>query len=110
MKNDIMIVIYVNDLIFTELNLAIIFWLKNVLNDRFEMSDLNSCIYYFDMMIFRNRRLKLLILNQSFYVEQMLRDHEMWKCKSLIIFMNVSCRLIKIFDEYIADKSLNISY
>jgi hypothetical protein len=63
MKDDIMIVIYVNDLIFTKLNLAIIFWLKNALNERFEMSDLNSCIYYLDMMIFRNRRLRLLILN-----------------------------------------------
>ncbi len=110
MKNDVMIVIYVNDLIFTELNLAIIFWLKNVLNDRFKMNDLSSCIYYFDMMIFRNRRLKLWILNQSFYVEQMLRDHEMWDCKSLITFMNVSCRLIKTFDEYTVDKSLKINY
>jgi hypothetical protein len=110
MKNDIMIIIYVNDLIFTKLNFSNIFWLKNALNDRFEMSDLNSCIYYLDMMIFRNRRLKLLILNQSFYVEQMLRDYEMWDCKSLIIFMNVSCRLIKIFDEYTVDKNLIISY
>ncbi len=110
MKNDIMIVIYVNDLILTELNFATIFWLKNALNDRFEMSDLDSCIYYLDMMIFRNRRLRLLTLNQSFYVEQVLRDHEMWDCKSLIIFMNVSCRLIKISDEYTADKSLRISY
>jgi hypothetical protein len=57
-KNDIMIVIYVNDLIFTKLNFATIFWLKNVLNERFEMSDLSLCIYYFDMMIFRNRNLK----------------------------------------------------
>jgi hypothetical protein len=63
MKNDIMIVIYVNDLIFTKFNFAIIFWLKNALNDRYKMSDLNSCIYYLDMMIFRNRRFKLLILN-----------------------------------------------
>jgi hypothetical protein len=38
MKNDIMIVIYVNDLIFTRFNFATIFWLKNVLNERFEMS------------------------------------------------------------------------
>jgi hypothetical protein len=74
------------------------------------MSDLNSCIYYLDMMIFRNRRLKQLILNQSIYVEQMLRDNEMWNCKSLIIFMNVSCRLIKIFNEYTVDKNLKISY
>ncbi len=110
MKDDIMIVIYVNDLILTRLNFAAIFWLKNVLNERFEMSDLNSCIYYLDMMIFRNRNLRQLILNQSVYVEQMLRDHEMWNCKSLITLMNVSCRLIKILDEYTADKSLRISY
>jgi hypothetical protein len=110
MKNDIMIVIYVNDLIFTKFNLATISWLKNALNERFEMSDLDFCIYYLDMMIFRNRNLKQLILNQNIYVEQMLRNHEMWNCKSLIIFMNVSCRLIKIFDEYIVDKSLKINY
>jgi hypothetical protein len=72
-----MIVIYVNDLIFTKLNLAAIFRFKNVLNERFEINDLNSCIYYFDMMIFRNRRFKQLILNSNIYVEQMLRDHEM---------------------------------
>jgi hypothetical protein len=68
MKNNIMIIIYVNDLFFTKFNCAIIFWLKNALNDRFKMSDLNSCIYYLDMIIFRNRRLKLLILNQNVYV------------------------------------------
>ncbi len=110
MRDDIMIVIYVDDLILTRLNLAAIFWLKNALNERFEMSDLNSCIYYLDMMIFRNRNLRQLILNQNVYVEQMLRDHEMWDCKSLITLMNVSCRLIKAFDEYTADKSLKISY
>jgi hypothetical protein len=85
-----MIVIYVNDLIFMKLNFAAIFRFKNALNERFEMNDLNSCIFYLDMMIFKNRRLKQLILNQNIYVEQMLRDHEMWNCKSLIIFMNVS--------------------
>jgi hypothetical protein len=68
-KNDIMIIIYVNDLIFTKFDLAIIFWLKNALHERFEMSDLRSCIYYFDMMIVKYRHLKLLILNQNVYVE-----------------------------------------
>jgi hypothetical protein len=77
MKDDIMIAIYVNDLILTEFDLAVIFRLKNALNERFEMSDLELCIYYLDMKIFRDRRLKLLALNQSAYVEQILRDHEM---------------------------------
>jgi hypothetical protein len=105
-----MIVIYVNDLIFTKYDFAIFFWLRNVLNERFKINDLNSCIYYLDMMIFKNRRLKLLILNQNVYVKQMLQDHEMWNCKSLIIFINVLCRLIKIFNEYIIDKSFKINY
>jgi hypothetical protein len=68
MKDDIMIVIYVNDLIFTKFNFATISWLKNVLNERFEMNDLDSCTYDLDMMIFKNRRFKQLILNQSIYV------------------------------------------
>jgi hypothetical protein len=58
MKDDIIIVIYVNDLILTKFNLATIFWSKNALNERFEMSELNSCIYYLDMMIFKNWNLK----------------------------------------------------
>jgi hypothetical protein len=110
MKNEIIIVIYVNDLIFTKFNFATIFWLKNALNKRFEMSDLDSCTYYLDMMIFKNRYLKQLILNQNVYVEQMLQNHEIWNCKSLIIFMNVSCRLIKTFDEYTIDKNYKINY
>jgi hypothetical protein len=40
----------------------------------------------------------------------MLRNHDLWNCKSLIIFMNVSCRLIKISDEYTVDKSFKINY
>jgi hypothetical protein len=110
MKNDIIIIIYVNDLIFRKFDFAIIFWLKNLLNERFKMNDSNSCIYYLDMMIFKNRRLRLLILNQSVYVKQMLQNHEMWNCKSLIIFINISCRLIKIFNEYIVDKNFKINY
>jgi hypothetical protein len=110
MKNDIMIIIYVNDLIFTKHDSTIISRLKNVLNERFEMNDLNSCIYYLNMMIFKIRCFKLLFLNQNVYVEQILQHHEIWNCKLLIIFINVSCRLIKIFDEYIDDKRFRINY
>jgi hypothetical protein len=74
------------------------------------MSDLDFCIFYLRMMIFRKRKLRKLILDQSVYVEQMFQDHEMWDCKSFIIFMNIFCRLIKVFDDYIADKSLKTSY
>jgi hypothetical protein len=94
----------------TKLDLDVISILKRAFNEQFEMSDLNFCKFYLNMMIFKNRNLRKLILNQSVYVEQILRDYEMWDCKLLIIFMNVFCRLIKVFDDYIADKNLRISY
>jgi hypothetical protein len=94
----------------TDLDSVAIKALKHSLSQRFEMSDFDFCIFYLDMIIFKERELRKLILDQSVYVEQMLRDHEMWDCKSLIIFMNVFCRLIKVSDEYIADKSLKIDY
>ncbi len=110
MKNQTLFIIYVDDLIIINFDLIVIIILKHVLNQRFEMSDLDFCTFYLDMMIFRNRNLRKLILDQSVYVEQMLQNHNMWDFKSLIIFMNVFCRLIKIFDDYIVDKNLKINY
>ncbi len=110
MKNQRLIIIYVDDLIMIDFDFIIIIALKYALNQRFEMSDLNFCTFYFNMMIFENRNLRKLILDQSVYVEQMLWNHDMWNCKSLIIFMNAFCRLIKAFNDYIVDKNLKINY
>ncbi len=63
MKNQTLIIIYVNDLIMINFDLIIINVLKHVLSQRFEMSDLDFCTFYFDMMIFRNRNLRKLILD-----------------------------------------------
>ncbi len=94
----------------TKFDLNAISILKRVFNEQFEMSDLDFCTFYFDMMIFKDRNLRKLILDQNVYVEQMFRNHEMWDYKSLITFMNVFYRLIQIFDDYIVDKSLKINY
>ncbi len=110
MKNQTLIIINVDDLIMMNLDLIVINVLKHVLNQRFEMSDLDLCTFYLDMIIFKNRNLSKLIFDQNVYVEQMLRDHDMWNCKSLITFMNFFCHLIKISNYYIADKSFKISY
>jgi hypothetical protein len=109
-KNQTLIIIYVDDLIMTKFDSNVISTLKHVLSEQFEMSDLDFCTFYFNMIIFKNRNLRKLTFDQSVYVEQMFRDHDMWNYKSLIIFMNVFCHLIKILDDYIADKNLKISY
>jgi hypothetical protein len=103
-KNQTLIIIYVKNLIMTKFDLNVISILKRALNEQFEKSDLNFCTFYLDMIIFKNRNLWKLILDQNVYVEQMFRNHEMWNCKFLIIFMNVFCHLIKILDDYIVEK------
>ncbi len=98
------------DLIMTKLDLVFVSILKRASNEQFEMSDLDFYTFYLDMMIFKERKLRKLILDQSVYVKQVLRDHEIWNCKWLIIFMNFFCRLIKAFDEYTVDKNFETNY
>jgi hypothetical protein len=109
-KSQALIIIYVDDLMMTKFNSTIISILKNVFSEQFEISDLDFCTFYLDMMIFKSRNVRKLIFDQSVYVEQIFRDHEMWDCKSLIIFMNVFYHLIKISNDYIVDKSFKINY
>jgi hypothetical protein len=109
-KNQTLIIIYVDDLMMMRFDLMIISILKHVFSEQFEMSDLDFCTFYLDMMIFKDDNVWKLIFKQSVYVKQILWDHEIWDCKSLIIFINVFCRLIKISNEYIVDKNLKISY
>ncbi len=56
----------------TEFDSIVITTLKQALNEKFEMSDLDFCTFYLDIMIFKKRKLRKLILDQSVYVEQML--------------------------------------
>ncbi len=69
MKNQTFIAIYVDDLIMTKSNSVAILILKRAFNEQFEISDLDSCTFYLDIMIFKNRNLRKLILDQSVYVE-----------------------------------------
>ncbi len=61
----------------TKLDSVVITTLKQALNEQFEMSDLDLCMFYLNMMIFKKRKLRKLILDQNVYVEQMLRNHKM---------------------------------
>ncbi len=77
MKNQTLIIIYVDDLIIINFDLIIIIVLKHVLNQYFEINDLNFCIFYFDIIIFKNRNLRKLIFHQNVYVEQIFRSYNM---------------------------------
>ena len=82
-----------NDLLIIESkNFMQIVHLRNALNKRFKMTNLNSCYHYFDMKIIKNRNNRTLSLSQSFYVKKILNRFEMINCKFAFIFMNIDIK------------------
>ena len=57
--------------------------IKNKLYKKFEMIDLSLYIYYFDMMIAKNRINRILHFKQIIYIEKFFIDHNI--IKSIVI-------------------------
>ena len=66
-----------NDLFITEFNKNFIQKIKQVLHNRFQMIDIESLIYYFDMRVERDRQQRILYLNQKIYLKKIIRDQSM---------------------------------
>ena len=65
------------------------------------MIDLSSLRFYLNMSIERNRSNRILFLNQKIYLKKILKNHDMWKCKSIAIFMNNNVLKIVDFDHVV---------
>ena len=65
------------------------------------MIDLNSFQFYLNMSIERDRLNRILFFNQKIYLKKILKDHDMWECKSIAIFMNNNVLKIVDFDHVI---------
>ncbi len=66
----------------TRFSLVEIHAIKQALGERFHMSDLGRCQYYWDMTVNRDRKNRILRLGQRAYLEKILRDHKMTDCKA----------------------------
>jgi hypothetical protein len=55
----------------------------NFLGSKFEMKDMGDATYALGIKILRDRTLKLLYLDQEKYIENILREFKMDKCKPL---------------------------
>ena len=91
------IVIYVDDIFLIEFNLKHIVVVKRVFNERFKMIDLSSLQFYLNMSIERNRSNRILFFSQKIYLKKVFKNHSMWKCKSVAIFMNNN--VLKVVDS-----------
>ena len=57
---------------------------------------MNSLQFYLSMNIERDRSNRILFFNQKVYLKKVFKNHDMWKCKSIAIFMNSN--VLKVVD------------
>ena len=91
------IVIYVDNILLIEFNSKHIVVVKRVFNERFKMIDLNLFQFYLNMNIERNRSNRILFFSQKIYLKKIFKNYNMWKCKSITIFINDN--VLKIVDS-----------
>jgi ribosomal protein L12E/L44/L45/RPP1/RPP2 len=75
------VIIYVDDLIILASNVSILKWLKSRLEDEFEMSDLEELHYCLGVEFERDRANRTITMNQSKYIEEVLKRFNMEECK-----------------------------
>ncbi len=93
--NDIIITIYVNDLLILESNIFDIEALKLQFAERFQMKDLDSIEWYLEMHITRDRAERTLWINQSIYIKRVIELLSMSDCSSTKTSMHHRCQLKK---------------
>jgi len=93
--NDIIIAIYVNDLLILESNIFDIKALKLQFAKRFQMKDLDSIKWYLEMHITRDKAKWTLWINQSIYIKRVIKLLSMSDCSSTKTSMHYRCQLKK---------------
>ncbi len=93
--NDIIIAIYVNDLLILEPNIFDIKALKLQFAERFQMKDLDSIEWYLEMHITRDRAERTLWINQSIYIKRVIELLSMSDCSPTKTSMHHRCQLKK---------------
>ena len=71
-RNSTIIAIYVDDLLIAGASKPDIDRLKTALSDRFKMTDLGACHFYFGIEVIRDRPRRVLRLSQTAYIEKVL--------------------------------------
>ena len=93
--NDIIVVIYVDDLLLIDSSISNINLLKMKLSHRFRIKDLNSINFYLSMHVIRNRPNRTIYVHQSAYIRRVIEARDMTDCKSVQTSMKINYRIIK---------------
>ena len=93
--NDIIIIIYVNDLLILKSNIFNIQALKLQFAERFQMKDFDSIEWYLEMYITRNKVEWTLWINQSIDIKRVIKLLSMSNCSSTKTLMHHRYQLKK---------------
>ena len=63
---------------------------KTKFNNVFDMIDFKSINFYFDMIIFKNRKMHIIRFNQETYIQRVVKKFDLQNAKSIRIFMKKS--------------------
>ena len=93
--NDIIIAIYVDDLLLIELSISNIKLLKVELSHRFRIKDLSLINFYLSMHVIRDRSNRTIYVHQSAYSRRVIEAIDMTDCKSVKTSMKINYQMIK---------------
>jgi hypothetical protein len=99
-NKDVIIAVYVDDLLLFGRDPIAISQLKISLNERFLMKDLGPVSYYLGVYIQRDRSQRTLSLSQTAYMDKVLNDFQMTDVTPVDTPMATDCKLRKAQDGY----------
>lgn len=100
-NKDVIVAVYVDDLLLFGFDKRKIQNLKKALSERFEMEDLGACSWYLGIDIQRDRPQRIITLNQKTYIEKILQRFDLFNCTPAETPMVVGCKLSKAPEDYI---------
>lgn len=109
-RGNIIIVIYVDDLLLVGPNLDNLNTIKMELSQSFQMSDLGASTFYLGMSVTRDREAQVLSLSQETYIKKILWSSRMQDCKPVSTPMEANNRLEKAKPGYKATPKFRTKY
>ena len=77
------ILLYVDDLVLVALSSDDISWIKQLLSEGFEMTDLRTLTSFIGVQVTQDRNRQTIWISQEYYVCRALEDHGMRWCTSV---------------------------
>ena len=77
--------------------------------EKFEMIDLSLCIYYFDIIIIKDRFNRILRFKQITYIEKFFIDYDIIESTSILIFI-INNKFYVVEDDFVIIKKSHYVY